>query len=74
MTTALLNQLLQLPPAERQEVAEALWESLADAPGGQLPVPQWHQELLEQRLARLEQGGSGGAPWPEALDEIQKSA
>jgi putative addiction module component (TIGR02574 family) len=47
---ALRDQALELPPAERLQLVEDLWESLAQSPDA-VPVPDWHREVLDDRLA-----------------------
>jgi putative addiction module component (TIGR02574 family) len=47
---ALREQILELPPAERLQLVEDLWESLAQSPDA-VPVPEWHREVLDDRLA-----------------------
>jgi putative addiction module component (TIGR02574 family) len=47
---ALRDQALELPPAERLQLVEDLWESLAQSPDA-VPVPDWHRELLDDRVA-----------------------
>jgi putative addiction module component (TIGR02574 family) len=47
---ALRDQVLELPPAERLQLVEDLWESLAQSPDA-VPVPDWHREVLDDRLA-----------------------
>lgn len=46
---ALRDEILQLPPAERLQLVEEIWESLAQSPDA-VPVPEWHRELLDDRL------------------------
>ena len=49
----LLQDVLALPAADRQELAERLWESLRDDPeAGALTAAQ--RSLLDQRLAEME--------------------
>lgn len=48
-----LNQLTQLPVAERLELVQGLWDSIADSKE-QLPVQQWHREIATSRLAELD--------------------
>ncbi|MGO9172580.1 MAG: addiction module protein [Rhodomicrobium sp.] len=43
-------EILRLPVAERLALSAALWESLAGAPDA-VPVPDWHLEILAERLA-----------------------
>ncbi|HEY7395684.1 MAG TPA: addiction module protein [Gemmatimonadaceae bacterium] len=47
---ALRDEVLQLPPAERLQLAEDIWASLTQSPE-LVPVPDWHRELLDDRLA-----------------------
>ena len=44
-----LDALLHLPPAERLELIEKLWESLAPTPEV-VPVPEAHRQELDRRL------------------------
>jgi len=48
--TALLDQILHLPVAERLRLVEDIWDSLA-ASTADVPVPDWHREELDDRLA-----------------------
>ena len=47
-TTPALADLLKLPPEQRLDVIEALWDSL-DA--SDVPMPEWHQDVLDEREA-----------------------
>jgi putative addiction module component (TIGR02574 family) len=58
-----------LTPAERIELAEQLWDSLE--PQALEPTAEQAAELRRRRAA-LEEDGSLGQPWSEALDEIQE--
>src|SRR5690349_21575960 len=54
---ALRDQVLQLPPAERLQLVEDIWESLAQSPDA-VPVPDWHREVLTDRLADAAEHGT----------------
>ncbi|MEQ1731505.1 MAG: addiction module protein, partial [Vicinamibacterales bacterium] len=45
-----IDELLALPVNRRLELMEALWDSLSAAPELD-PMPDWHREVLAQRLA-----------------------
>jgi putative addiction module component (TIGR02574 family) len=45
-----LKDILGLPVEDRLALASAIWDSLAAEPAN-LPVPNWHREIVEQRLA-----------------------
>jgi putative addiction module component (TIGR02574 family) len=61
---SILEQALRLPVAERIDLVEQLWDSIAAA-SSQVPVPEWHKAELDRRLAE---------PNAERLtwDEVQK--
>ena len=48
--SALLAEILDLPASERLRLVEDIWDSLA-ASVHDLPVPDWHREELDRRLA-----------------------
>lgn len=48
--TPLLQQILDLPAAQRLQLVEDIWDSLAQSEAS-VPVPQWHREELDRRLA-----------------------
>lgn len=51
MTKTLVNQVLTLPPADRLDLMDQIWESLAQDPEA-FPLPEEHRRLLEERLER----------------------
>lgn len=48
MPAAALDELLKLPPDQRLDLIEALWDSL-DAKD--VPMPDWHKDLIDEREA-----------------------
>lgn len=46
----ILEEILRLPPDQRLQLVEDIWESLAASPAD-VSVPDWHRELLDERLA-----------------------
>ena len=48
-----MDQLSQLPLAERLELVQDLWDSIGQSKQ-ELPVKDWHRELAQARLAALE--------------------
>lgn len=64
---ALRTEILRLPPAERLELLEEIWESLAQSPDA-VPVPDWHRELLDERLADPAERGT------RTWEEVQENA
>jgi putative addiction module component (TIGR02574 family) len=53
---------------ERLELISHLWDSLPDSTES-LPIPEWHRQELEQRLAAADADPDATIPW----DEVKKS-
>ena len=60
----------RLSVRERLDLIEQIWDSLPEAVSPE-DVPQWHKEVLAQRLAEAEANPGGGVPWREALAAIR---
>ena len=48
-----MNELSQLPVSERLELVQELWDSIGDS-REELPIQEWHRELVKARLADFE--------------------
>lgn len=48
-----MSQLSQLPISERLELVQELWDSI-DSSRKELPIQDWHRELVRARLANIE--------------------
>jgi putative addiction module component (TIGR02574 family) len=46
----LFDEILRLPADQRLKLLEDIWDSLAESPED-FPVPDWHRDLLDERLA-----------------------
>ena len=57
---------------ERVELAEELWDSLAETPGA-LPLTGPQEEELDRRLAEYREDKDPGTPWAEAFSRIKES-
>jgi putative addiction module component (TIGR02574 family) len=74
MTKAdLRDELRKLSLAERLELVEELWDSIA-AECERAPVPLTDEQVadLERRLAEADADPAGGAPWEEVLERIRQ--
>lgn len=61
----------RLSVAERLQLVEDIWDSIAEDAGLEgLPVSEDHKVLLAQRLADLAASPDAGAPWPEVRARI----
>lgn len=65
-----LEQLEKLPFEERLRLAEALWDSLAREPE-RVPVPDWHRELIRDRLAADDAEPDTTETWEEVRGQIE---
>jgi putative addiction module component (TIGR02574 family) len=57
-----LEQILQLPTAERVQIAQEIWESVVDHPEGVL-LSDAQKAELERRWRAFEQNPDEGEPW-----------
>jgi putative addiction module component (TIGR02574 family) len=60
-----IDELLVLPVDDRLAIIDALWQSLSADPSS-IPVPDWHAEIVANRLAEDETSSMPGETW-EAL-------
>src|SRR2546426_3629590 len=60
-----------LPKAEQIRYLQALWDHIADRPG-EIPVPETHLALAEERLAEYRRDPSRARPAHDVLDRLKK--
>jgi putative addiction module component (TIGR02574 family) len=71
MRRADLQKLLELPPAEKIELAQMLWESLdPEEEADCLSIPGWQRQILDERLADLEKHPDDEQTWEEVKAEL----
>jgi putative addiction module component (TIGR02574 family) len=68
--TALIDQLMQLPPEERVEIAYQLWESVP-ASSDDLELTEEQKAELDRRMAEYERDPSRAIPLEQFLARIQ---
>ena len=78
-----MSQALPLPPPgfdalsvdEQIDYLQSLWDRIAARPE-QVPVPDWHREVLAERLASLRKTPDEGKTWEqfdrELTEELQR--
>ena len=64
-----LASILELPPAERLQLIEALWDSLAEVPEA-IPVSDAVREELDRRLDAYYADPTSARPWDDIKDEL----
>ena len=70
---------LPLPPPgfddlnvdEQVEYVQGLWDRIA-ANADRVPVPEWHRDILEERLRDLEADPDAGRPWEQVKADLLK--
>ncbi len=60
-----------LSKAEQIRYLQALWDRIAEKPG-EIPIPETHLELAEERLAEYRRGPSRARPARDVLDRLPK--
>jgi putative addiction module component (TIGR02574 family) len=63
--TELLNELLKLTPAERIELAEDLWDSVAGNPGDLPPLTDKERAEVDRRLAKHARDPDAAVAWED---------
>ena len=69
MKPGLLDEVLGLPPSERVEVLDAVWETLSPE---DLPVTSEERALLDARMADLESHPQDQSAWSEVRSRLEK--
>jgi putative addiction module component (TIGR02574 family) len=71
-----MPRTLPLPPGfddltvdEQLDYVQSLWDRIATRPED-LPVPDWHQRVLQERLEAHRADPGAARPWEEARAEI----
>jgi len=64
-----IAEVRQLPLFEKLQIMEAIWEDLR-AQAEQVPVPQWHRELLDERRRAVEEGREPLLDWDSIKDSL----
>ncbi|HEV7683578.1 MAG TPA: addiction module protein [Pyrinomonadaceae bacterium] len=61
----------QLSVTERLDLISELWDSIPDSLE-ELPIPEWHPEELECRLAAADADPDTAIPWEEVRQRLRK--
>jgi putative addiction module component (TIGR02574 family) len=64
------EDIASMTVAERLELAELIWESMSDRPD-QIPLPDWHKSIIEDRLAAYEKDPSAVMTWEQIESGIR---
>jgi putative addiction module component (TIGR02574 family) len=59
----------ELSADEKLEYIQGLWDHVSEHPE-EVPVPDWHREIVAERLAAHRRGEMTSRPWPEVREEL----
>jgi len=68
-TSQIPKEFKALSATARIEYVQDLWDFIAKSPG-QVPIPESHKLILDQRLAAYEANPDQGKPWGEVRESI----
>lgn len=74
-----MSRALNLPPPgfedlsvdEQIDYVQSLWNVIAARPG-KVPIPGWHEEILDARLAEYRQDPEEGVSWEQFRSRLSK--
>ena len=56
---------------ERIEYIQSLWDQVSADPTG-VPIPEWHQEVLHQRIRDQRDNPDTGEPWSTVRERLER--
>jgi putative addiction module component (TIGR02574 family) len=72
MSSVDIQEILKLSVAERIELVEAIWDSIAMTPES-LPVTPAQKRELDRRLAEYRKNPGAGRTWEEIRDSLDET-
>lgn len=70
-TERIILDALALPPAERLDVIDRLWDSLAESPDD-FELTEEQRRELDRRLDEMRANPDAAIPWEQVKAELQK--
>jgi putative addiction module component (TIGR02574 family) len=59
-----------LTVSEQIDYVQALWDRIVASPE-QIPVPEWHQQIIQERLEAYRGNPSAGRAWSDVRADIE---
>lgn len=56
---------------EQIDYLQSLWDRIAASPE-RVPVPEWHQRIIRERLEAYHANPTAGLPWEEVRTDIER--
>lgn len=66
-----LKDFDRMPTQDRLQAMELLWQSFRQDPHTEDVVSAWHQQVLRERLIRLQEGVEKTTAWPQAKEKLR---
>lgn len=60
-----------LPVDEQIDYVQSLWDRIAAKPD-EVPVPEWHKQVLDERLESYRSNPDQGKSWDEVRDQARR--
>ncbi len=60
-----------LPVEDQIDYVQSLWDRIA-ASAGQVPLQEWQQALLEERLTAHHNAPGEARPWKDVIDRVEE--
>lgn len=60
-----------LPVEDQIDYVQSLWDRIATT-AGQVPLQEWQQALLEERLTAHHNAPDEARPWKDVIDRVQE--
>jgi len=71
MNASISAEIAQLSPREKLSLIGELWDGLsAGDGGGDIPIPEWHKNVLAEDHARYGTNPAEGSSWEEVKARI----
>jgi putative addiction module component (TIGR02574 family) len=74
-----MSKIVPIPPPgfddlsvdEQIDFVQSLWDRIA-ATSEQVPVPEWHRQIIRERLAAYNANPSAGRLWTDVRTDIER--
>ena len=71
MTPELPPGFENLPIDKQIDYVQSLWDLIASSPE-HVPVPEWHQRVIRERLEAYKANPAAGRPWRDVRIDIEQ--
>jgi putative addiction module component (TIGR02574 family) len=72
LPTIAVADIHRLTIEQRLDLIGKLWDSIPNDPDA-LPIPNWHREIIDQRLAEADAQPDAGIQWEQFRSELRNS-